>query len=34
MIESYITVRNQASDEVTIQKSRFIGHAAPCASEE
>lgn len=34
MSESYITVRESASDEVTIQKSRFIGYACPCAEEE
>ena len=33
-IESYITVRAEASDEVVIQKSRFIGYAAPCETEE
>jgi uncharacterized YigZ family protein len=34
MSESYITLRESASDEVTIQKSRFIGYACPCAEEE
>ena len=32
--DSYITVRNEASDEIVIQKSRFIGYAAPCETEE
>ena len=32
--ESYITVRGEASDEVVITKSRFIGYAAPCEAEE
>ena len=32
--DSYITVRNKASDEIVIQKSRFIGYAAPCETEE
>ena len=30
----YLTLAAPASDEVTIQKSRFIGHASPCSSEE
>ena len=34
MNESYITVPEQASDEIVIQKSRFIGYACPCSSEE
>lgn len=34
MNESYITVRSAASDEIIIQKSRFIGYASPCNSEE
>ena len=33
-IDSYITVREEASDEVVITKSRFIGYAAPCETEE
>lgn len=33
-IDSYITVRKEASDEVVIMKSRFIGYAAPCETEE
>lgn len=32
--DSYVTVRNEASDEIVIQKSRFIGYAAPCSTEE
>jgi len=34
MNDSYITVPKQASDEVIIQKSRFIGYVCPCSSEE
>ena len=34
MNDSYLTIRSTGSDEVTIQKSRFIGLAAPCSSEE
>ena len=33
-IDSYITVREEASDEVVIMKSRFIGYASPCETEE
>lgn len=33
-VDSYITVRSEASDEILIQKSRFIGYASPCATEE
>ncbi|MER2054786.1 MAG: YigZ family protein, partial [Clostridia bacterium] len=33
-IDSYITVREEASDEVVIMKSRFIGYVAPCETEE
>lgn len=33
-IDSYITVREEASDEVVNMKSRFIGYAAPCETEE
>ena len=33
-IDSYITVREEASDEVVIMKSSFIGYAAPCETEE
>ena len=32
--EYYITVRDQASDECVINKSRFIGYACPCESEK
>ena len=32
--DSFITVRSEASDEIVIQKSRFIGYAAPCSTEE
>ncbi len=34
MSGSYITVQRSASDEITIQKSRFIGYAKPCETEE
>lgn len=34
MIDSYITVKDFGYDELTIKKSRFIGYAAPCATEE
>ncbi len=34
MSGSYITVQRSASDEITIQKSRFIGCAKPCETEE
>jgi len=34
MSDSYITVLKEAHDEVVIQKSRFIGYACPCISEE
>lgn len=33
-IDFYITVHGEASDEVVITKSRFIGYAAPCETEE
>ena len=33
-LDSYITVRSEASDEIIIQKSRFIGYAAPCETED
>ena len=33
-MENYRTVRQQASDEWIVQKSRFIGHAAPVETEE
>jgi len=32
--DSYITVREEACDEVVITKSRFIGYASPCETEE
>lgn len=31
---SYKTVKQAASDEFIVNKSRFIGHAAPCDTEE
>ena len=34
MNESYLTVAGYGRDEITIQKSRFIGQAWPCANEE
>ena len=34
MTEHYRTVKQQASDELIIQKSRFIGHAAPVETED
>ena len=33
MTDSYLTVPLSASDELTINKSRFIGYAAPCKDE-
>ena len=33
MIDSYITVSGQASEEMIVNKSRFIGYAAPCKDE-
>ena len=33
-VDSYITVRSSSFDEIVIQKSRFIGYASPCDSEE
>ena len=33
-VTSYITVRSEASDEIVIQKSRFIGYASPCETED
>ena len=33
-MDSYITLAGPGQDEVTIQKSRFIGRAWPCSSEE
>lgn len=34
MTDSYLTLRNSASDEVIINKSRFIGYASPVETEE
>jgi len=34
MIETYLTIQKNGCDETVIQKSRFIGYAAPCATEE
>lgn len=34
MLEQYRTVRRQASAEIVIKKSRFIGHVKPVESEE
>lgn len=34
MIDSYITVSVNAREEMIINKSRFIGYAAPCADEQ
>ncbi len=34
MNDRYITLKQPGSDEVTINKSRFIGYASPCATEE
>ncbi len=34
MSDSYITLRREAHDEIVIQKSRFIGYATPCASND
>ncbi|TGB02379.1 YigZ family protein [Halobacillus salinus] len=34
MLESYYTVKPEGSDEVTIQKSRFIGYVKRCETEE
>ena len=33
-MSGYLTIQTDASDEVTLQKSRFIGSAAPCPSEK
>ena len=32
--ESYVTLAGYGRDEIVIQKSRFIGEARPCSSEE
>ena len=34
MTEQYITVRQKNSDEFVISRSRFIGYACPCTTEE
>ena len=34
MTAPYRTLRQSGSDELIIQKSRFIGYAAPCETEE
>ena len=34
MNDSYLTLSHEAEDEYTVQKSRFIGSAFPCHSEE
>ena len=34
MIDSYTTILKSGMDEITIQKSRFIGYACPCATDE
>ncbi len=34
MLESYYTVNHQGSEELTIQKSRFIGHVKRCETED
>ena len=34
MIQSYITVAGRSSEELIINKSRFIGYAAPCETED
>ncbi len=34
MTDRYITVRSVSSDEYIVSRSRFIGYAAPCDSEE
>lgn len=34
MINSYVTLAGPGRDEIIIQKSRFIGQAWPCSSEE
>lgn len=33
MTDQYITVKTRGADEFTVSKSRFIGYACPCASE-
>ena len=34
MKETYLTISNSGCDEFVIQKSRFIGYASPCQTEE
>jgi uncharacterized YigZ family protein len=34
MIQSYITIAQRSCEELNINKSRFIGYAAPCATED
>lgn len=34
MTSPYMTLAASGSDEIIIQKSRFLGYASPCASEE
>ncbi len=34
MTDSYVTVTRPSTAEITIQKSRFIGYASPCAGEK
>lgn len=34
MLESYYTVKTEGSEEITIQKSRFIGYIRRCETEE
>ena len=34
MIQSYITIADRSCEELIINKSRFIGYAAPCETEE
>lgn len=33
-MNDYLTLLRESSDEIVIQKSRFIGYAAPCSTEE
>ena len=33
-VDSFITVRSESSEEIVIQKSRFIGYACPCSNED
>ena len=34
MIDQYVTVAGPGSDEIVINRSRFIGYARPCTTEE